>query len=410
MLLCSRPSGRSSTAAMSAATACARSMRRPRSRNSRPPPCTMFSAARPETVAVKRMMPTSAWESWSRLCRPASRSVRRSDSTTSRSVWTKAAYMSTVSRSRRASVRRVTWPTSIAIGPRSPTLASSASVSVTGPAVSEVSGEIRSAETRQLARICSPPRSRASRRVAAEPQQRRTGEPGRAFEPLQVAAQPEEILRDPARQVAGGAADGQRPLAHRRGADDVAMLFVQHPDILDPARPDPVGRGKAAFAHHARQPARQGAPLGPVEHQIEPQHDRPRRQPVHRRRGRERQRHAARGGEACRRRQDSCAQIRLVGGGNAGPALGPGAVGGRPQRPARRIGQHALAGGGIAQPQRRHGGELQLLAEEMPRQRRQEGRQRRRLQQGRPRIVDDADGRRGAVRPSRRARPARSAG
>ena len=60
-------------------TNCARSMRRPRSRNSQPVPRVMFSWARPDRVATKRTMSSSAASSGSRLPRAAEQALAHVD-------------------------------------------------------------------------------------------------------------------------------------------------------------------------------------------------------------------------------------------------------------------------------------------------------------------------------------------
>ena len=232
------------------------------------------------------------------------------------------------------------------------------------------------------ASTCSSVTSRGSSvRGAHQPLQRRAHQPRRALQPLDVAAEPEQVVGHPARQVAGGAAQLQRRHRLRRRADDVAAVLAQHPDILGHAQPAAAAGQPLALVQHPREPARHGPPARAVVHQEQPQHHRPRRQravlQAGRDRGRDRSRRPPRPRAAPRSAHQLGARRRRQRGrrDRGGAAVHRRAISQRaglahaPRRAPR-----------VAQPQRRHARQHQLLAEQAPAQRRQEGGQRRRLQ------------------------------
>ena len=116
------------------------------------------------------------------------------------------------------------------------------------------------------------------------------------FEPLEVAAQPEEVVGDPAGQVAGTAPDQQgRPAQHGR-ADDVPLLLAGYPDVLAQCVQREPAAVEIAPGQHPGETAGQGAPPLAVEQEEQSQQDRPRLQPVRGQAGRER-RYQWRGGD-----------------------------------------------------------------------------------------------------------------
>jgi hypothetical protein len=228
---------------------------------------------------------------------------------------------------------------------------------------------------------------------------------------FQVATEPEEVVRDPARQLAGGAADRQRRGGGAGGAADLGIgVLGQHPDILGEAvqRQPPCRR--VGLGQRAAEAAGHGAPARAVMEEEHPQRDGLRHQPAGSEAGCDGGLDGRAGDPPRGRRCQQPEQPRPPGSRQVGDRHGP-----RPpvlrgaEPPGARVGQHARPRRLLRQPERLRAREPQRLPQQARGEGGQEGGQRRGLREARAGGVDDAEraGPRGIEQP-RHAAPGRA--
>ena len=118
------------------------------------------------------------------------------------------------------------------------------------------------------------------RRWAQDAGDDRALQPRRPLQPLQIPAQPEEIIRHPARQVASGAPYRQSRGGKAQGALDRGGFLGQDPDVFRHRIARQATGERVFLGQGPRQSARQGPPAAAVENQEHAQGHRFRFQPV----------------------------------------------------------------------------------------------------------------------------------
>ena len=189
---------------------------------------------------------------------------------------------------------------------------------------------------------------------------------GGFLQPFQITAQPIEIIRDPAGQIARGAAD-RHGARVQHGHETGGGGFVRHdPDILGNGIVRQTAGDGVFLGQSAGQTARQGPPGGAVMGQEHPQRDRPRVHALwsdtgrHRGQGRH-QRRVLR-----RMRRDPPGQRGALAGWHVRrEKRHRGAIGGMADDPSVQIAQHGAQIGALAQPEGGLAGGDQILAQKL---------------------------------------------
>ena len=236
-------------------TNCARSSRRPRSRKRQPVPRVMFSWARPDRMATKRTISSSAASSGSRLPRARHQALAhlghhrtgRRDHVDGEAVAHRAGQaLDGVEHGDQAAVVGGDGAKALLEGGILRRRQRRGTVHQVGLAQ-------QAAEQAQLDRIAR------AHGALGHLGGRGAQQPGIVVQALDVAAEPVEIVGDAALQVGAAALDGELVEAPGRGDLHVGRVLGQHPDVLQRAV-QPAERAQAGIARRlARQPARQHA-------------------------------------------------------------------------------------------------------------------------------------------------------